>query len=76
MVLLIKQLQEIQHLQGGGVKMPTTVGVIYIIAVTILFALWIYGLVSLYFDLRYRYLPAVYSWLRQRNEDDDRHSHL
>ena len=49
--------------------MPTTAGIVYIVAVTVLFALWIYGLVSLYFDLRYRYLPRLYSWLRQRGAD-------
>lgn len=49
--------------------MPTTAGIVYIIAVTVLFFLWIYGLVSLYFDLRYRYLPWLYSRLRKRSED-------
>lgn len=52
--------------------MVTTAGIAYIVAVTLLFFLWIYGLLSLYFDLRYRYLPWLYSWLRQRG-DDRRH---
>lgn len=51
--------------------MPTTAGVVYIVAVTILFVFWIYGLVSFYFDLRYRYLPQIYSWLR--DDSDKRH---
>ncbi len=52
--------------------MVTTAGVAYIVAATALFFLWIYGLVSLYFDLRYRFLPRLYSWLRRRG-DDRRH---
>lgn len=49
--------------------MVTTVGIVYIVAATLLFSLWIYGLVSLYFDLRYRYIPWLYTWLRRRRED-------
>lgn len=47
--------------------MPTTAGYLYIIAMSVLFFLWIYGAVSLYFDLRYRYLPWLRSWLQQHN---------
>ena len=52
--------------------MLTTAGAAYIVAVMILFVLWIYGLVSLYFDLRYRYIPWLCAWLRRRG-DDRRH---
>lgn len=45
------------------------VGYLYIATVTVLFFLWIYGAVSLYFDLRYQYLPRLYGWLRRRSED-------
>ena len=48
--------------------MVTTAGVAFIVAATLLFFLWIYGLVSLYFDLRYRYIPQFYSWLRRRGD--------
>lgn len=50
--------------------MPTLTGIVYIVAVTVLFFFWMYGLVSFYFDLRHRFLPRVYAWLRS---DDDRH---
>lgn len=50
--------------------MVTTAGIAYIVAVTVLFALWIYGLVSLYFDLRYRYFPRLRSWLQRRNKNE------
>ncbi|MBV0926019.1 hypothetical protein KTS45_17585 [Halomicroarcula limicola] len=49
--------------------MVTPLGVGYIVAVTVLFFLWIYGLVSLYFDVRHKFLPRLYSWLRQRRAD-------
>lgn len=51
--------------------MPTIAGVAYIVAVIVLFFFWIYGLVSFYFDLRYQYLPRLYSWMR--GDNDKRH---
>jgi len=52
--------------------MPTTAGIAYIVAMTLLFALWIYGAVSLYFDLRHRFLPRLVGWLRERRDTDRR----
>ncbi|EMA28400.1 hypothetical protein [Haloarcula japonica] len=49
--------------------MPTTAGIAYVVAMTLLFALWIYGAVSLYFDVRYRFLPKLLSWLRERRSE-------
>lgn len=48
--------------------MMTTQGAIFIVAVTILFFFWIYGIISFYFDLRYRFLPFVARKLRERQE--------
>lgn len=41
---------------------------------TLLFFFWIYGIVSFYFDLRYQFVPAVRSYLREgdSNDGDDR----
>ncbi|AEH39010.1 hypothetical protein [Halopiger xanaduensis] len=44
--------------------MVTTTGVLFIVAAVVLFFFWIYGIVSFYFDLRYRFLPAVREHLR------------
>ncbi|QIO24834.1 hypothetical protein [Haloarcula sp. JP-L23] len=52
--------------------MPTTAGLVYLGAMTLLFALWIYGAVSLYFDLRHRFLPQLRGWLRERRSDERR----
>lgn len=51
--------------------MPTLTGFAYLAAVTILFFFWIYGIVSFYFDLRHRFLPRLYAWLR--DDGDKRH---
>lgn len=49
--------------------MPTTEGILFIVAATALFGFWIYGIVSFYFDLRYQFIPAVAKWLRKRREN-------
>ncbi|AHG01338.1 hypothetical protein HALLA_02850 (plasmid) [Halostagnicola larsenii XH-48] len=37
---------------------------------TLLFFFWIYGIVSFYFDLRYRFIPAARNYLRDTDGDD------
>lgn len=44
--------------------MVTTTGILFIVAAVVLFFFWIYGIVSFYFDLRYRFLPVVRAYLR------------
>lgn len=56
--------------------MVTTEGMLYIVAMTALFGLWAYGAVSLYFDLRYRFLPKLYAWVRSDEEEDDKRRQL
>ncbi|GAA5433902.1 hypothetical protein Hjap01_03390 [Haloarcula japonica] len=58
-----------KRLSRGKPEMPTTAGIAYVVAMTLLFALWIYGAVSLYFDVRYRFLPKLLSWLRERRSE-------
>lgn len=50
--------------------MVTTAGTFYIVAVIVLFFFWIYGLISFYFDLRYRFLPFLARKLRERRQYD------
>lgn len=45
--------------------MPTTLGLFYLAAVSIMFVFWIYGVVSFCADLRYRYVPFVAERLRR-----------
>lgn len=52
--------------------MPTLTGLAYLGAMTLLFGLWIYGAVSLYFDVRHRFLPRLLGWLRERRSSDRR----
>ncbi|WP_226040015.1 hypothetical protein [Natrinema sp. DC36] len=52
--------------------MVTTTGALFIVSAVVLFFFWIYGIVSFYFDLRYRFLPAVQRYLRDGDEQADR----
>ncbi|SEW31631.1 hypothetical protein [Natrinema salifodinae] len=52
--------------------MPTTEGILFIVAATALFFFWIYGIVSFYFDLRYQFVPVVAKWLRKRRANRPR----
>lgn len=53
--------------------MVTTAGVLFIVSAVVLFFFWIYGIVSFYFDLRHRFVPAARDYLRddeQQNRPD------
>jgi len=51
--------------------MVSTVGVVYVVGVTVLFFFWAYGIYAFGRDLRRRYLPALRAYLEQRREDAD-----
>lgn len=48
--------------------MATTAGVAYVVAATLLFFFWFYGIVTFYFHLRYRYIPFVTERIRRRHD--------
>ncbi|ELZ06161.1 hypothetical protein [Natrialba asiatica] len=50
--------------------MVTTAGVVFVIAAVALFFFWIYGIVSFYFDLRYRFVPVVREYRREDEQYD------
>ena len=49
--------------------MVSTVGVVYVVGVTVLFFFWVYGIYAFARDLRHRYLPAIRAYLEQRRDD-------
>jgi len=49
--------------------MVSTVGVVYVVGVTVLFFFWAYGIYAFVRDLRERYLPALQAHLEQRRDD-------
>lgn len=51
--------------------MVSTVGVVYVVGVTVLFFFWAYGIYAFVRDLRQRYLPALRARIEQRREDAD-----
>ncbi|WP_256391370.1 hypothetical protein [Natronoarchaeum rubrum] len=49
--------------------MVSTVGVVYVVGVTVLFFFWVYGIYAFGRDVRRRYLPALRAYLEQRESD-------
>ncbi|WP_137287414.1 hypothetical protein [Halorussus salinisoli] len=57
--------------------MVTPLGWFYVIAVTVLFFFWAYGIVSFVLDCKNKFLPAIRAWLaarRSRKREAERES--